>query len=942
MHVHRGLISVLLILVLVGAARAAAQQGTISGTVMDSGTGQPLPDVQVQVLGAAGGSIGSITNLSGQFRISLAPGTYTLVAEMIGYETERVEGVQVAAGQTANVGISLVSRAIVLDPIQVTVGRKVEKATKAPATVAVVSEARIEEKVVATSIEHMKDVVGVDVINHGVQAGNVVVRGFNNIFSGALHFLTDNRIAGVPSLRVNLMHFVPSTDADVARMEVVLGPGSALYGPNTANGVVHVLTKSPLEGSNTTISVAGGERSIFKGVLRISRQLSEDFGIKLSGSWFRGEEWPFVDPVEAAARAAIEDDPQSYAAGLAALGLSQEEVKLRMARIGIRDFDIQRWSGEARADWRFASNATAILQVGRTDNDGIELTGIGAAQAKDWTYTYYQTRLNVGRLFAQAYLNTSGAGESFLLRQGGSLVDKSRMWVAQVQHGIGLMDDRLDLIYGIDYNRTTPDTEGTIHGKYEEDDQIREVGAYAQAELEATEMWSLVGALRLDETSVLDDPVWSPRAALVLTPTEGQSLRFTYNRAFSTPTTLNMFLDVEGGRAPSTLGTLGYLTRAMGPGTGGLSFQDESGAFLGMRSPFTPQAAGGPKQLLPVNVQTLWLYGVGLLRAQGAIDAQTAAFLSAQNAAAGGVLINVFDPLTGAVSPMGTPGAVVPDVPILKKSITTTFELGYQGVIGDRVALAADVWTSKRNNFTSPLTLWTPMLVLDRNSLQQFLVSRGLPPAQAGLLAAGLGGAPEAKQAPAPLAVVSSPDVDALGADLVTTYVNYGEVDLWGADVALTAFLTDEWSLGLTGSLVSDDHFRLRPDTPGAVEQIVSLNAPTKKGTATLGYRNNVSGFNAEVRARYTDGFPANSADFVGTLCVLTAEERARAVASGTLVQDCVDSATIVDLTLGYRIPNSGATAQLFVSNLLNTGYQGFVGVPDIGRLALLQLKYEF
>ena len=49
-----------------------------------------------------------------------------------------------------------------------------------------------------------------------------------------------------------------------------------------------------------------------------------------------------------------------------------------------------------------------------------------------------------------------------------------------------------------------------------------------------------------------------------------------------------------------------------------------------------------------------------------------------------------------------------------------------------------------------------------------------------------------------------------------------------------------------------------------------------------------------------------------------------------------------MDLTLGYRIPNTGATAQLYVSNLFDADYRNFVGVPNIGRLALLQLKYDF
>ncbi len=908
MRTMRGLPAVLTIFLLGLLAEAlplAGQQSTIEGTITDGGSGQPLPDVQVQVLSASGQSSGSITNVAGRFRVLVAPGTYTLVATMIGFSTRTLEGVQVMAGGRANVGIALASTAIALDPIQVTVGKKVEKATEAPAMVAVVSEAKIEEKVVATPMEHMKDVVGVDIISYGVSAGNVVVRGFNNIFSGAVHFLTDHRIASIPSLQVNLMQFVPSTDEDVARIEVVLGPGAALYGPNTANGVVHLITRSPLEGSNTSVSVAGGERDIFKGVFRTSHLLGEDFGIKLSGSLFRGREWPYTDPNEVAAIVEAAANPEAFAK---LYGITLAEVD----RVGRRNFDILRWGGEVRADWRFAENGTAIFQFGRSSNDGIELTGLGAGQTDEWVYNFYQARFNLGRLFAQAYLNTSDAGDTFLLRRGATLVDKSKMWVTQLQHGLAIADERIDVVYGLDYRRTTPESEGTIYGRYEDEDEITEFGAYAQAEVGITDTWSLVGALRFDDTSVLEDVAWSPRAALVFKPAEQQSVRLTYNRAFNTPTTLNMFLDINGGRAPSTLGELGYLARATGPGEDGLSFQNTDGSFRGMRSPYS----GSPNTMQDVTAQNLWVNAVNFLLARRTpgVTPQWRSF----NASA--VPILTFNPVTNEVIPLVQ--STVSDVPRMQGSTVTTFEVGYQGVLGNRVALAADVWTSKRENFTSPLTLWTPLLLLEGTQLAGMLIAHGVPQAQAAALAQSVG--------PVPLGVITDPDVATLGADLITTYVNYGELDLWGADLSLTAFLNDVWSLGATASLVSDDHFE--PVLNGQ-PQVVALNAPDRKGTVTLGYRGLRNGFMSEVRARFTSGFPANSADYVGTRCI---------GGTGDLVEDCVESATLVDLTLGYRIPNTGATAQLYVSNLLDADYRNFVGVPNIGRLALLQLKYDF
>lgn len=917
-----------LVLVLAITSGARAQQGTITGTVVDAEAQRPIPEAQVQVLGG-GAPAGVLTDAGGRFRISVAPGSYSIVVTRIGFETRRVDGVSVAAGQARDVLVTMASQALVLNPVIVSVSKRAEKAVDAPATVAVVSETAVEERPVTSPVEHLKTVVGVDIISQGLQASNVVVRGFNNIFSGATHFLTDHRIAGIPSLRVNLMHFIPSTDEDVARMEVVLGPGSALYGPNTANGVVHLLTKSPLTEQKTTVSVAGGEQSVFKGTFRTSQLLGEDLGIKLSGSYFRGDEWEFVDPVEAAARAAIDENPAAYRAQLAALGVPADEIEARVARVGVRDFETERWSGEVRADWRVSDAGTLVAQVGRSDNTGIELTGIGAGQTDGWAYTYYQTRFNAGRFFAQTYLNTSDSHDVFLLRSGAPLVDQSRMWVSQLQHGTDIADGRLDLTYGLDYLLTTPDSRGTIHGQYEEDDEISEVGGYAQVLARLADQWELVTAMRLDKSSVLEDPVWSPRAALVFKPQEEHAFRATFNRAFSTPTTLNMFLDISGGRLPGGAGQLGYLVRAQGPGKEGISFTDASGGLAGMLSPFTPQAAGGPSQLLPVDVNTLWRFGVGLLQATGRIDAQTAGFLSMLDAGQGGVGINALDPITGGLTPLGE--VTVPDVPRLKENTTTTIELGYQGIVDNRVALAADVWSSTIKNFTSPLIPWTPLLTLDRASLGAFLVANGLPPQTAGQIAAGLGGAPEANLPAVPLGVVSSPDVRPLGADLVTTYVNYGEVDLWGADVSAQAFLTDQWSLGLTASLVSDDHFTIE-DIVG-IERIVALNAPKRKGTASIVYRNLAAGFNGEVRMRHTEGFPANSADFIGTACLGV---------TGPLVQDCVEAATLFDLTLGYGIRNTGARLQLYVSNVFDSDYRSFVGVPDIGRLALLQLKYEF
>lgn len=913
---------ILWVLALLVPCTLEAQTGTLRGTVLDVQTGSPLGGVEIQVLPSGSGTL---SNQEGRFSLSLPPGTYAVVATMISYAAERRNDVRIDAGATTTLTVEMTPQALQLDQLVITISRGLpELASQAPNMVDVVTREEIAARPTTTPADLLRGSPGVDIATGGIQSSNVVVRGFNNAFSGALHFLTDHRLAGIPSLRVNLLHFIPSNNEDIERMEVVLGPASALYGPNTTNGVLHLLTKSPLDTQETVVTAAGGERSVFQGTFRTSHLLTEDFGVKLSGQLMRGDEWEYVDPVEAAARAAIMSNPDSVRAVMAATGVPADEIGLRMERIGVRDFDTRRWGLEARADWRLREDATAVFQAGMTDADGIELTGIGAGQTESWRYGYYQARLNWDRLFAQAYLNTSDAGDSFLLRQGAPLIDNSKMWVAQVQHGFSLADTVQDFTYGVDYFHTDPRTEGTIHGQYEDEDEIDEIGAFLQSRTLLGDHLELVLALRADDNSALDDLVWSPRAGLILKPAEGHSFRATYNRAFSTPTTLNMFLDINGGPAAGGLGSLGFFLRATGPGTEGLQFM-EGGNLLGMRSPFTPAGLGGPGQLLPADVSTLYQLGLGLLLAQGAIDQPTFDYLSGFTPTSEQIGMNLFDPSPNSFSVQPLDQATIPDTPPLKESITTTYEAGYNGLFGDWLSVGTGVWYSERTNFTSPLVLRTPLLTMDQADLTGFFEGAGLSPEQAAALGGALGSTPNSSDVGVPLAVASSSDVTTTGADMIASYINFGKVELWGVDLNGKALLNETWTLGGMASWVSDDHF----DVGG---QLVALNAPRFKSAVSLGYESVVSGVNGEVRVRHTDGFPVNSADFVGTACI---------GGEGPLVQPCVDSFTLVDLLLGYRIPRVPVSLQLAVSNLFDEDYRSFVGVPAVGRMALLRMKWD-
>ena len=931
LHARRALVFAFAWLAL-GATAAWAQSGAIVGRVTSESGMAPIASALVEAQSADGRTAGSaITDGDGRYRIIGVPvGTYTVVFSAVGHADLRVPNVTVTAGSAANADASLRVQAFDLDPVQVSASRgTIEKATDAPAHVEVLGEQELAVRPTVSPTDHLRGVVGVDIVTQGIQSSNVVLRGFNNIFSGSLHTLTDNRIAGVPSLRVNLLHFVPSTNEDLERMEVVLGPGAALYGPNTADGVLHMMTKSPLSNPGTSISVAGGEQNFLEVAGRTAIRASDNFGIKVSGLYMQAEEWDYNDPIEAQEVENYRTGPQAAtfrAQLINALGGDVAAADARIARIGTRDLDVDRWSVDARADWVPTAGVNTILGFGMTNaGTGVELTGLGAGQVDNWRSSYYQIRTNWNRLFVQGYLNASDAGDTYLLRNGVAIRDESKLWVGQIQHGVRL--GQHNFTYGGDLLYTAPETHGTINGIYEDDDETTELGGYLQWEWAVDPKFDVVLAGRVDDHSGLPDPIFSPRAALVFKPAENQAIRATFNRAFSTPSSLNQFLDLPSAAPDPSLARLGYSVRVQGTGRDGFQIQQSDGSYL-MRSPFTP---GDPSALVPANAAAYWNAAVGVMEA-GGLPAQTAAYLrQIAPLAAQAVGTSFLDASTGDVVAAPPFARVDP----IRESTTTSVEGGYRGVIANRLLLAADIWWARKNNLVTPLTPVTPLVLLDGTTTVQFLVPRlmqdlGYTQEQATAAALQLAGSAAAPGlATIPVGVVSSADINANGPQLLTTYYNVDdELDYYGLDLSANFLLSDAFSLAGTLSLVNDNVFETDRG------ESITLNAPKTKASVSGTYRHLGTGLSTELRVRYNDEFPVRSGVYNGTRCI-------EPTLPGT--EDCVDAYTLLDLTASYEIPSlNGAAIQFAVTNLLDEDYRSFPGVPNVGRMAILRLKYAF
>jgi len=250
----------LMFLFFIGTIGAYAQTRTISGKVTSAEDGQGIPGVSVFVKGT---TVGTVTDLNGEFALDVEPTHTTLVFQYVGMETQEME-----IGQTSRFDITLSADAILMEEVVVTaLGISREKKSLGYAV----------QELDGESFSEMKDAnfvnglsgksAGVDILQANTMGGsaNVLVRGVTSLTqNNQALFVVD----GVPYNNRNTNEDRPVANStstnqndgwggydygnnamdinpdDIESISVLKGAAAtALYGSRAANGVILITTK---------------------------------------------------------------------------------------------------------------------------------------------------------------------------------------------------------------------------------------------------------------------------------------------------------------------------------------------------------------------------------------------------------------------------------------------------------------------------------------------------------------------------------------------------------------------------------------------------------------------------------------------------------------------------------------------------------------------------
>lgn len=258
---------------------ALAQTGTITGTVTDAQTGEPLISANVVVEGTG---LGAATDLDGNYTISgVEAGTLRIRARFLGYVTEATE-VNVRAGETTTWNFNLEPDLAGLEEIVVTGVASRTSRARSEVAVSRVDAAELVEEVAFQDVSQLLNgkVAGVNVQPASGNAGGGIR--FNIRSGGGLNGdgqplvildgvrINSNQVTGIGAGGQGQGLLADLAPSDIESIDFLKGPAAAaLYGTSGSNGVVLITTKRGQLSSQGEMAVR------YRGVFGVNQQQTE-------------------------------------------------------------------------------------------------------------------------------------------------------------------------------------------------------------------------------------------------------------------------------------------------------------------------------------------------------------------------------------------------------------------------------------------------------------------------------------------------------------------------------------------------------------------------------------------------------------------------------------------------------------------------------------------
>jgi outer membrane receptor protein involved in Fe transport len=914
----------LFIILLLSSIKLFAQDTKLTGTITDATTGMPVVGASIAVKDKL---TGTITDSKGNYSLTInkIKLPFTLIISAVGYEQQEspvttLDGV---------ISLKLQQKSIILNEVVSSATRINQSILQSPVSIEKMSLKAIKENPSFTFYDGLQSLKGVEAVTSSLTYKQINTRGFNSTGNGRFLQLVDGVDNQTPGLNFSVGNLFGASDIDIESAEVIPGAASALYGPVAFNGLLSLKTKDPFKYQGLTVQVKTGlnhfgesavkPQGLYDFAARYAKAFNDKFAFKINASYLTGRDW-YADNYTDVSASTPPAQRGPNNPGRDALNIYGDEVSRTLPGIGLvsrtgyeekdlMNYNVYSLKLNGALQYRINNNLEAIYQY-NYGRGTASYTGSSRFDLNNFVLQTHRVELKGSNFFVRGYSVAENSHDSYNTRSLAQFINRD--WVKDL-NGVTVTPDKADdawfTRYAAAYNGTAngvtpqdnnaarafadqgrflPGTaefnaakDASIHnyglsgagvfsaskfyhaegqydfthaikifellagGSYRDyrmftngslfDDKINRVtiaeyGAFMQAAKKLfDDNLKLTASLRYDKNENFKGS-FTPRFSAVYTVDKTHNFRVSYQTGFRNPTPVDQFIHLNVG--PITI--------------------------LG----------GAPKNSAGLNVYE---------------NSFTASSVSAFGAAFGAAVAG------------GTPfpQAVEQNKGLLQKSNVAyikpeqqkAFELGYKGLIADKLLVDVNYYHSSYTNFILNTVVIQPQnTIIGADGKVTTAAASDIP-----------GGKVHAFQL-----YTNAPD----------------KVSAQGASAGLTYLFDKGYALGGNATLST---FNLRNANPN---NIAAFNTPKWITNATFGNSNFANDFGFNLAWHWQSAY-----DWYGTF-------------NGTR-PGRVDAYSMVDAQVSKKLPKFKSTIKLGGSNIFNKHIYQSYGSPAIGAIYYVSIVFD-
>ena len=914
----------LLIGILLSSLQLFAQQTKITGTITDAATNEPVSGASITVKEKL---IGTVTDAKGNYSLTVSKikMPFTIVVSSVTHEEKEVQ----VNNTNEAISISLSPKAVLLNEVVTAASRVPENILKSPVSIEKMNLKTIQENPSLTFYDGLQSIKGMEVVTSSLTYKQVNTRGFNSTGNSRFLQLTDGVDNQTPGLNFAVGNQFGASDIDIESVEVIPGAASALYGPVAFNGVLMMHTKDPFKFQGLTVQAKTGINHIdedaarlqglYDFAVRYAKAFNNRFAFKLNASYLTGLDWYATNYEDVSAQTPVNQRGPANS-GRDALNIYGDEISKTLPGIGLvtrtgyeekdlMNYNVYSLKLNGALHYRITNNLEAVYQYnfgrGTASYTGssrfdlnnfvlqthrVELKGsnfflrsyavlenshdsyntrslsqfinrdwvqdlsgntVTADKADDMWFTRYAAAFNgtitgvtpSNHVAARSFADIGRfAPESAAFNQskdksihnyglsGAGVFSNSKFYHTEGQYDFTPTVKVFELLAGGSFRYYDLFSNGTLYDDKNNKLSVKEFGGFVQAAKKLLDdKLKLTASLRYDKNLNFDGS-FTPRVSAVYTVAKTHNFRASYQTGFRNPTPGDQYIKLNVG--PITiLGGVPNNSKGMNvyensfTASSVSAFGSAFGAAVGGGTPF-PKAVNDNKQLLQKS-----------------------------------------------------------NVAYIKPEQQKAFEVGYKGLLGNKLLIDASYYYSSYTDFILNTVVIQPQNnVYGTDAKINFDAAADI-----------LNGKVHAFQL-----YTNSPD----------------KVSAQGASLGVTYMLQKGYTIGGNITYAS---FNLQEANPN---NIAAFNTPQYTTNVTFGNSNAYKGFGFNLAWHWQDAF-----NWYGTF---------NATRPGP-----INAYSLVDVQLNKKLPDAKSTIKIGASNLLNNKIYQAYGSPSIGAIYYVSLTFD-